>query len=305
MDKNKLKAYWEWAQARLAHDEDPRDVRAFVQHLKALGADDRVPHDYGLPFVDDLDTDAAGGALDQTKLIAYSEWARARLAYDQDPRDVPAFVQHLKALGVDYRVPHDYGLPYAVPAVSNGGPTDARSAPRVLDWEGVDLWSLVAATSNQYGIPAVALLAMLRAESGLDPHAQRWGRWPDISFGLCQITVQTAEHFGIGNGTNTLQNILAVRAALFDRATAIDVGARFLASCMKTAGRAPPALIARCLENAIGSARSRPVDVLIMGGLVVYNYGSLPGPSDSYWMTWQANVKNYWDALMWAHEVME
>jgi hypothetical protein len=50
-DKAKVKAYVEWGAARLAKSEDPRDVSAFLAHLKALGADYRKPEEYGLPFV--------------------------------------------------------------------------------------------------------------------------------------------------------------------------------------------------------------------------------------------------------------
>src|SRR5262245_12938377 len=49
LDNEKLKAYGEWATARLAANEDPRDAGAFVAHLRALGADWRAPTAYGFP----------------------------------------------------------------------------------------------------------------------------------------------------------------------------------------------------------------------------------------------------------------
>jgi hypothetical protein len=126
LDQDKLKAYQEWAAARLAAAtiEDPRDVPAFVQHLRNLGADWRRPHDYGLPDVPPDGWQLPGGALDRSKLKACHEWAAARLAVDQDPRDVPAFIQHLHDLGADAHQPHDFGLPAAT-----------HQAPRVV-WVG-------------------------------------------------------------------------------------------------------------------------------------------------------------------------
>jgi hypothetical protein len=50
LDKEKLKTFHEWAAARLANDEDPRVVPAFVEHLRRIGADFRRPHEYGLPI---------------------------------------------------------------------------------------------------------------------------------------------------------------------------------------------------------------------------------------------------------------
>lgn len=50
VDSN-LRIYADWALARLRNGEEPRDVTAFVTHLKAIGADWQQPARYGLPFV--------------------------------------------------------------------------------------------------------------------------------------------------------------------------------------------------------------------------------------------------------------
>ncbi len=52
VDTDKIKVYFQWSAARVAKGEDPRDVSAFLAHLKALGADWRAPHEYGLPYVE-------------------------------------------------------------------------------------------------------------------------------------------------------------------------------------------------------------------------------------------------------------
>lgn len=52
LNKNELIEYARWAQARLQNNEDPRDVTAFVEHLKRLGADWKQPTRYGLPYVE-------------------------------------------------------------------------------------------------------------------------------------------------------------------------------------------------------------------------------------------------------------
>ncbi len=52
VDKAKIGLYAAWAVARLIHDEDPRDVSAFIAHLKALAADWQHPIECGLPYVE-------------------------------------------------------------------------------------------------------------------------------------------------------------------------------------------------------------------------------------------------------------
>ncbi len=155
---------------------------------------------------------------------------------------------------------------------------------------------------------------MLRAESGLDPHAERWGTlthtarqclanqdWvclrsicasqrTDISFGLCQMTVGTAGGYQIGDGSAVLDNVLAVRTALFDRAVAIDVGAQHLAGCCHEAAELEvpgwdPALVA----------------------LTIYNAGSWMDPASEpeWWENWSGNVSRYRECLAWARKIVE
>jgi hypothetical protein len=309
IDDSRVRAYLEWAEARLANDEDPCDSLAFVTHLEALGADWRVPHDYGLPGEGRPASGPANpAALDRARLGTYLEWGQARLANGEDPRDAAAFVKHLEALGADWRVPHQYGLPF----VEQSAPE-----PTVVDREGVDLWPFIKAAADRHSLPPLAVAAMLQAESGLSSRAERWGDrtreakesigsperlrqivadlearglGADISFGLCQLTVGTAKWYQIGDGSNRVENVLRVRDALFDRATAIDIGTRHLASAMTQAKRSDP---------------NREGGDLILGGLVVYNAGWLPPSTHDWWRRWAGNVNNYQRALAWARESLK
>jgi len=157
--------------------------------------------------------------------------------------------------------------------------------PPVLDVHGVDLSPLIAEASAQYGIEPVAILAMLKAESNLDPYAARWGVWPDISFGLCQMIVPTAAAYGIGNGQNTPENIQAVKGALFDRRTAIDVGTKHLAGNVAYVRQRKP---------------HQTGDALILDALRVYNGGSGALDNPDWERRWAANVESYRRAIAWA-----
>ncbi len=53
-----------------------------------------------------------GDVVVDDKVRMYQAWAKARIDAGQEPRDVAAFVEHLKALGCDYTAPHLYGLPF-------------------------------------------------------------------------------------------------------------------------------------------------------------------------------------------------
>lgn len=117
------------------------------------------------------------------------------------------------------------------------------------------------------------------AESGLNPRAERWGVWPDVSFGLTQITVALAGEFGYGDGSGTPANCASVRAALFDRETALEVGAAYLYGCLITAGH----------------------DWL--GALRVYNGGSW-ALTDEYAERYPGNLASYERALAWAHQTV-
>ena len=149
----------------------------------------------------------------------------------------------------------------------------------VLDTEGQDIWSLVEAAANTHGVPAELLLALCQAESGLDPKASRYGEWPDVSFGLVQCTVQTAAGYGLGDGSNAPDNVANVRASLYSRPVALDIGARILAECLAETGG----------------------DWLM--ALRRYNGGSW-GLTAEYAAAYPGNIATYQRALEWARETV-
>jgi hypothetical protein len=167
---------------------------------------------------------------------------------------------------------------------------------KVLNTAGEDIAPLINEAADRHGLDAVHLLALLDAESGLNPKAERWGRetvwakralatgntadlasiiegaWPDISFGYSQRIVLFHD---VGNRTPLVANVLAVRAAVFaDPAGDIDAAAKRLA-------------------NGIG----RSLDGTALGGMVVYNAGE-DRRNDPEWMqVWAGNVMAYARAL--------
>lgn len=128
-------------------------------------------------------------------------------------------------------------------------------------------------------MPAELLLALVEAESGRDPRAARYGDWPDVSFGLTQETVETAGGYGVGDGTNTPDNIANVRASLWARPVAIDLGARILRECLDVVGG----------------------DWLM--ALRRYNGGAF-GVTGTYALAYPDNIARYQQALAWAHETL-
>lgn len=146
---------------------------------------------------------------------------------------------------------------------------------------GFDLGPLIQDAAERHGCPVVGLLACLKAESGLDPRAERWGTWPDVSFGLGQ---QTAAYAPVGDGTSSPENLERVKAWLFDRRNAIETAAVHLS-----------------IDYAVARGCG---DGSLLGGLVVYNYGGWPGRDSSYWREYAGNVANYRAAIEWAEGVM-
>lgn len=151
------------------------------------------------------------------------------------------------------------------------------------------------------GIDPVALLALLKAESGLNPKAERWGTetklalwaiqyhdngalqgvidrvWMDISFGYGQ---QIVAYNYLGNHQATVENCLAVRDGVFSgpERNIRDAAARLASD------------IPRSLDNSP------------LGGMVVYNAGS-DRRNDPAWMArWAGNVASYQQALAWAEQ---
>lgn len=148
---------------------------------------------------------------------------------------------------------------------------------------------MVVEAAVKYSLPIAGLLAMLKAESNLNPKAARYGTWPDVSFGYSQLTVQTAASYGIGDGSDTPINIANVREKLFDRKTAIDVGARHLSGCYAAA------------DAAGWASRNISRD---LAALVIYNAGWLPPLDSRWWITWTGNVTNYTAALKWVESLL-
>lgn len=52
-----------------------------------------------------------GQPMPDSRIGEYARWSLARIQANEDPRDVTAFVTHLKALGANWQTPEEYGLP--------------------------------------------------------------------------------------------------------------------------------------------------------------------------------------------------
>lgn len=148
----------------------------------------------------------------------------------------------------------------------------------VLDTTGVDIWSRMQAAAALWHVDPVLLLALCKAESGLNPTAAREGVWPDVSYGPGQICVATAASLGYGDGSNTAANRALVRDLLTNWAMGLDATARLLADCVRRA------------------------DGDWLGSLVCYNAGHIPPPGDPWWTRWAGNVASYQRALAWAKQ---
>lgn len=166
----------------------------------------------------------------------------------------------------------------------------------VINTRSEDISATINLAAKQCGLDAVHLLALLIAESGLNPHAERWGRetqaaktalanedWPllmaiigragaDISFGYSQRIVQFHDY---GDRSHSLNNVLAVRSHVFANPAA-DINA---AAARLAAG------IARSLDGSI------------LGGMVVYNAGSDRRNDPAWLRLWAGNVASYERAL--------
>jgi soluble lytic murein transglycosylase-like protein len=148
---------------------------------------------------------------------------------------------------------------------------------------------MVQDAAKEYNISQVVLLAMLKAESGLNPNAIRRGVWPDISSGFSQICVATAGGYGIGDGSDSQENIESTLAALCDRATAIDLGARHLSMCLDSVNEQMPGL---------------SQDEWELQGLLTYNSGGTQPRGNWYWSRYADNVSNYLGCLAWARGIV-
>lgn len=94
----------------------------------------------------------------------------------------------------------------------------------VITKQGTDISDLINRAADTANMPTRPLTAQLLAEStdeetGLpDERAERWGKWPDVSFGLGQ---QTAAYARVGDGSATEENVNLVRSYYFDPVNAI------------------------------------------------------------------------------------
>lgn len=152
------------------------------------------------------------------------------------------------------------------------------------DATGFDIGPIVQDAAERYGISVALLLGTLKAESNLRPDAARNGKWPDVSFGMCQMTVQTARMYGIGDGSGTQENIDRVRVKLFDRNVAVEVCAAHLKRCRHTA----------TLHGGGSDLET----------MVVYNAGRLPLKGDAWWQRYAGHVARYQQCLSWAEKMI-
>lgn len=132
----------------------------------------------------------------------------------------------------------------------------------------------------------VGLLALLWAESNLNPWAVRQAVWPDWSAGMAQISCQLGPLFDVGDGTPS--SWPAFKAAMLDRATSIDCGARYYASKLADLRAAHPDL---------GG------DTLMLAGLIRYNGGPWP-IEDWYTRLYPSNLARYEQGLEWASSLL-
>ncbi len=133
------------------------------------------------------------------------------------------------------------------------------------------------------------MLTTAIAESQLNPYAERYGVWPDVSFGLSQRIL--AYHWA-GNGQNTLQNIAAVRAAVFANPTLdlYHMGYKLLTNIWTV--REEKDL------RRVGGDRQ-------LATLVVYNRGHFPAYASTYWTVYAGNVRRYKEAQLTARQMLE
>lgn len=160
----------------------------------------------------------------------------------------------------------------------------------------MDLAPLFEAASWGQGCPLVLLLGAAKAESGLNSHAEHLGVWPDVSFGLAQISVAYSYY---GDGTDSPANIASVRDYVFAHPD-VDLAemAKRLTADLSGArdGGADPASSGVDLSPVGGDA--------FLMACVRYNAGHYPPAGDSYWTAYAANVAGYVAGLAWARGVV-
>ena len=91
---------------------------------------------------------------------------------------------------------------------------------------------LILATSQQYGIAVPVIKGLIATESGFNAAAFKAESGGRASIGLCQLLLGTAQGLGYG-GVQGSPNDLS---GLYDPATSIDLGVRYLSQQYAKAG---------------------------------------------------------------------
>jgi hypothetical protein len=90
--------------------------------------------------------------------------------------------------------------------------------------DGTDRSDAINLAGQRYNLPPLILVGGAQMETGLGANRERWGNWPDVSFGDWQQTVLYAP---IGDHTASDNNIAAVRDRLLnDWDFSLDVAAK-------------------------------------------------------------------------------
>lgn len=176
----------------------------------------------------------------------------------------------------------------------------------ILDTEGRDIAPDLLEVSEIFGLDPIHLLALLFAESNLNPRAERWGSWlpetvrqhienrdwaalqtviddawPDISFGYSQHIVLF--HY-TGDRTKSWLNVLNVRNYVFAH---------------------PRENIYEAAQKLNECFQHWSCDGSILSAMIVYNAGS-DRRDDPLWMAgWSQNVRAYRRALARAENYRE
>ena len=113
-------------------------------------------------------------------------------------------------------MPPPAGASKRVPSTLAGSWYVHSVTTRDLGSNNIDLSSYLNSAGSANGVSPIGLAATLGGECGLNTgngnfsatndDCSRYGLWPDVSFGACQVTVQTAGMFGWGNGLYTTGN---------------------------------------------------------------------------------------------------
>ena len=165
--------------------------------------------------------------------------------------------------------------------------------PDIIGWL---IWAMAALHRDGHTDPDLTMHLMLSAaiaESHLNPYAERYGVYPDISFGLAQRSL--ASHW-TGDRTNTPANIAFVRQQVFahPELDLYHMGVWLLGNLHQVRASISEGNDLRRVDGNIGLA-----------ALVTYNAGYLPA-YDSYWWTkYAAHVERYKLAMAQARQILE